>query len=1339
MINFKVAGVSAAVSLILASAAVNAASTAQLVIPSNSSSVNTATGSYDAAVQQALASQATKSGMRSFYDNELGKATFVWAPSSIKTPDISEIAPAKKAEAAANFYLNALTGLSPAKLGVTTALLASMHDTGNGTKIAKYKQEILGIEVFNREYNVMMNAEFSLVAGSGYFARNLLPAGQIAPDFNFGIAERAIQFAVNDAVGGDMPINLTAARESGKYTVFNAQSLVNDKNVGAQPRAKKVYFDGNGGLVPSYYVEVEVSEVDSVNSEIYGYVVNAITGKVLVKNNLVSDDSIFHYRAYAKYNLEPMQGPHGDVIPALALGNDATEILDAPLVSVETMPFFSQQDPWLPPDATTTSGNNAFAYADVIAPQGFSAGDFTAEVTSDRTFDYVLDDSQRANSFDNRKAAIVNLFYMTNFLHNYYYDYGFDEASGNAQLSNFGRGGFEGDPLLLEAQDNSGLNNANMSTPADGASPRMQQFLWNDKDAVVGEDWGTVVTNPDGIGLLGSSQVSPFGPLQYSDLTGAAVRVYDGDDAGGAGSVTDGCQAAVNIDELVGKIALIDRGACPFTTKVLTAQNAGAIGAIIVNNIDDGTPSPMGGADNSVTIPSQGLNFADGAQLYDLVDVADAAPVEVEMFSTFPLKDSTFDNAIIAHEFGHYIQNRLIGNASGLRNFQGRAMGEGWADVHAMIFVTKEEDLLLAGNEEFGIGYAVGSYVTDFFRGIRRAPYTTNMDVNPFSFEHITTGAGPDGFPATTNESPHGAGEIWAVSLWEFYVSLINEHGFTEAKDRISRYVVEGYKLTPVLPLYTEARDAVLAAAFANDSGDFNLAIAAFAKRGMGFGAVSPARESTDLSGVVPSNKTQLATYSAVDIDLNTDFDGETLGFCTTDGVLDKGETGTISVTIANTGSEILEGVTAQIEVIGDADITLENDGLITFDTLAPFSRATSSALQVTVTEADIAENVTFVVRFPESVEGDDVVEASPVGLDATLNFSFERVAPVGKRTSDDMEDGSSAVDWTTNVMAGGELAQGLLGFDSVNTSFFQSSNPQTNLGSRTLFLSDLGAISDVGYESDEMEVGFQSNFSVSFWHAYLFETGFDGGVVEISVNGSDWADVTDFGGTFAVSGYNLLLDPSVADQPLAGRNVFSGRNFAPAGGGVETVNFGDVLNGSLVKFRFRIATDSSARDFGWFIDNVTFTNIETPIFSEVITGETVSCDNSLPQVTATETVTVNEGGAVSLSASAQDRDMPETGLSYSWTQTSGTTILLTGAETANVSFTAPQVGSATNFTFQVAVSDGTDVVTASSVVTVNNVPQPEVPVVSRRNGGSTSWLALFLLPIALLRRRNKR
>ena len=47
----------------------------------------------------------------------------------------------------------------------------------------------------------------------------------------------------------------------------------------------------------------------------------------------------------------------------------------------------------------------------------------------------------------------------------------------------------------------------------------------------------------------------------------------------------------------------------------------------------------------------------------------------------------------MAHEWGHYISNRLISNGTGLTNNQGRAIGEGWADFHALLMMARQDDI----------------------------------------------------------------------------------------------------------------------------------------------------------------------------------------------------------------------------------------------------------------------------------------------------------------------------------------------------------------------------------------------------------------------------------------------------------------------------------------------------------------------------------------------------------------------------------------------------------------------------------------------------------------------
>ncbi len=98
-------------------------------------------------------------------------------------------------------------------------------------------------------------------------------------------------------------------------------------------------------------------------------------------------------------------------------------------------------------------------------------------------FDFSLD--LNGNPDNHSDAAVVQLFYWNNWMHDVLYGLGFHEAAGNFQTDNFGRGGWAGDAVQADAQDGAGLNdgrhhnNANMSTPPDGFAPRMQMYLFD--------------------------------------------------------------------------------------------------------------------------------------------------------------------------------------------------------------------------------------------------------------------------------------------------------------------------------------------------------------------------------------------------------------------------------------------------------------------------------------------------------------------------------------------------------------------------------------------------------------------------------------------------------------------------------------------------------------------------------------------------------------------------------------------------------------------------------------------------------------------------------------------
>ncbi|PWU82456.1 MAG: hypothetical protein DLM72_01675 [Candidatus Nitrosopolaris wilkensis] len=57
--------------------------------------------------------------------------------------------------------------------------------------------------------------------------------------------------------------------------------------------------------------------------------------------------------------------------------------------------------------------------------------------------------------------------------------------------------------------------------------------------------------------------------------------------------------------------------------------------------------------------------------------------------------------------------------------------------------------------------------------------------------------------------------------------------------------------------------------------------------------------------------------------------------------------------------------------------------------------------------------------------------------------------------------------------------------------------------------------------------------------------------------------------------------------------------------------------------------------------------------------------------------------------------------ISYAWTQVFGTTVMLTGANTATPMFTAPTVTTATSLVFSLTVTDSTGAVSSPVTVTI--------------------------------------
>jgi len=130
---------------------------------------------------------------------------------------------------------------------------------------------------------------------------------------------------------------------------------------------------------------------------------------------------------------------------------------------------------WINDGDTETKGNNVDAHTDLNADD---LPDLPRPASTNRVFNFPLDLTKGPGTYS--QAAVVNLFYWCNFMHDRLYDVGFTEAAGNYQDDNFGRGGVGRDAVQADAQDGSGVDNANFTPAPDGEPGRIQMYIFID-------------------------------------------------------------------------------------------------------------------------------------------------------------------------------------------------------------------------------------------------------------------------------------------------------------------------------------------------------------------------------------------------------------------------------------------------------------------------------------------------------------------------------------------------------------------------------------------------------------------------------------------------------------------------------------------------------------------------------------------------------------------------------------------------------------------------------------------------------------------------------------------
>lgn len=650
------------------------------------------------------------------------------------------------------------------------------------------RQAHRSLEVVGAEVNANVAADGRIISFDSSFIANLRAKVR---DGNARGAQASVKSAAR-SLGLQPPARLTVLERRGgvdRETVFAGSGI------SQEPITARLVYQPTGDVVRLAW-QLDIYEPDG--DHWWNMRVDAATGEVLARDDYASHAD----GSYRVFELPKENPDEGDRTLQVNPASDASPL------------------GWITDGQTLTQGNNVLAYTDrdndnLPDPGGFADGG------PGLLFDFPLDLSGPPENYQD--AAVTNLFYWNNVIHDVLHGYGFDEKAGNFQQDNFGpQNGKDGDPVRAEAQDGSGRNNANFFTPPDGFRPRMQMFEWRDS-----------APNPlevDGVGTF-SGPMAGFGAslATTGPISGTLVVVDDG-----VGVASDGCEPFTLPGAVGTTIPLIDRGACNFTVKVKNAQVAGAQTAIVANNAP-GAPFGMGGADPTITIPSIMISLDDANTIKPQLPKAATLSPNPDLQ---PDRDSDLDSGVIAHEYGHGVSNRLTGgpgNAGCLQNAE--QMGEGWSDFLALVLTAE------AGDEDIARG--VGNYVV--FQdasgiGIRPTAYSRDMTVNPSTYATVIEEAG-----TPTLTIPHGVGYVWATMLWDMYGNLVDEHGFsgdiygdwTSGGNNLAlQLVIDGMKFQPCSPGFVQGRNGILDADLALTGGDNQCLIwEAFAKRGLGFSA----------------------------------------------------------------------------------------------------------------------------------------------------------------------------------------------------------------------------------------------------------------------------------------------------------------------------------------------------------------------------------------------------------------------------------------------------------------------------------------------------------------------
>ncbi|NNF61228.1 MAG: hypothetical protein HKN06_07855 [Gammaproteobacteria bacterium] len=368
-------------------------------------------------------------------------------------------------EAIALAFVNAnatLLGLSAADL-TDMELESKVYSAVSGATHIYWQQVAAGLSLYNGQLHVNVNRDGRIISVNNRFLPQLAGAVNTTTPALTAADAVAAAAAHLGTTAGAVSVQ-QAPSGTDQYTVLSAPAFSQEP---IEARLTLVPIAaGNARLAWNFLVFTNDSQ------HIYQFNIDAVDGTTWTRFDAVDSAT---YEVYE----QPVESPnHTAPLPP---ADGRTIQLDP--ADATASPFgWHDTDGFAGADFTITRGNNVEAYEDRDGNNNPPA----AQVNCGPPLDCTAPINLTVDPVNHIPASVINLFYWNNIIHDVQYQYGFDEAAGNFQLNNYGRGGdfaLDQDWVEAEAQDdandnstNGGNCNANFGTLPDGFTGRMQMY-----------------------------------------------------------------------------------------------------------------------------------------------------------------------------------------------------------------------------------------------------------------------------------------------------------------------------------------------------------------------------------------------------------------------------------------------------------------------------------------------------------------------------------------------------------------------------------------------------------------------------------------------------------------------------------------------------------------------------------------------------------------------------------------------------------------------------------------------------------------------------------------------